>query len=760
MTKRNTISDGHPSFPTVARKRRRIDPPQPQPLNADYTVGWICAIKSEFVAARVFLDEDHGSPKEVAQNDNNLYAIGKMGDLHVVIASLTRWEDRTISAATAARQVLHSFPSLRIGLMVGVGGGAPTPEHDIRLGDIVVGSRVGGKHSVVRYDYGKAMQNQSSVETGVLNQPPQTLLTAMNGLDADYNENGHQLGDSMEMALQNIKRRHAYTRPPADTDKLYRSSFVHPRNSNASCNGMCDEDPSNLSSRAERDEHKNNLKVHHGLVASANQFMKNAVVRDKLAAERGIMCFERQAADLMDHFPCLVVRGICDYSDSHNNKDWQGFAAMAAAAYAKDLLSHIPVRRVEAENRITDVVSAVTDVVREEFEPVSRLAMDQHDQEHQAILTWLTPTDYPLRHNDIISQRQEGTGNWLLDSTEFQAWLNGEKQTLFCPGIPGAGKTIMAAIVIDYLQSKFREDENTGIAYIYCDFSRSDEQTIENLLASLLKQLSLWRPDSVKSLYDRHEKRKTRPDLSEILRTLQSVATMYSRVFVVVDAVDEYQASDPDRVKLLKEILQLQDFTSANIFATSRPNREIALFFDGGLSRTISAVNDDILAYLDDQISRQQRIVIDENMRITVKTAVLEAADGMFLLAKLHMDTLLSKLTKGHLKQALRTLGKGMAGLESCYDQAVDRIECQEREQEHMAKQILIWITHAKRPLTMSELRHALAVEEGTIALNPDFLLDPDSIVSCCAGLVTVDKETDIVRLVHYTTREYFQKMQ
>jgi nucleoside phosphorylase len=87
--------------------------------------------------------------------------------------------------------------------------------------------------------------------------------------------------------------------------------------------------------------------------------MKNATLRDKLAVENGVLCFEMEAAGLMNHFPCLVVRGTCDYSDTHKNKEWQGYAAMAASAYAKDLLYRIPVNKVEAEKRIIDKISDV-----------------------------------------------------------------------------------------------------------------------------------------------------------------------------------------------------------------------------------------------------------------------------------------------------------------------------------------------------------------------------------------------------------------
>src|SRR6202041_100799 len=108
--------------------------------------------------------------------------------------------------------------------------------------------------------------------------------------------------------------------------------------------------------RPERAEDEDNPAIHYGLIASANQVMTDALIRDTLAAEKDVLCFEMEAAGLMNHFPCLVIRGICDYSDSHKNKEWQGYAAMAAAAYTKDLLCRIVPQQVEAETKISDLL--------------------------------------------------------------------------------------------------------------------------------------------------------------------------------------------------------------------------------------------------------------------------------------------------------------------------------------------------------------------------------------------------------------------
>ncbi|XEV05766.1 hypothetical protein FSHL1_011053 [Fusarium sambucinum] len=156
-----------------------------------YTVGWICAVTTEFVAARAFFNEKHDQLETIANNDNNNYALGKIGKHNVIMAVLPKFKYSTTSAATVARDMLRSFPSIRFRLMVSIGGGAPSAKHDICLSDIVVSARGNGKGGVFQYDYGKAIQEHAFVTTGSLNQLPQLLLTALSRLEAKYKLEGH-----------------------------------------------------------------------------------------------------------------------------------------------------------------------------------------------------------------------------------------------------------------------------------------------------------------------------------------------------------------------------------------------------------------------------------------------------------------------------------------------------------------------------------------------------------------------------------------
>jgi hypothetical protein len=257
-------------------------------------------------------------------------------------------------------------------------------------------------------------------------------------------------------------------------------------------------------------------------------------------------------------------------------------------------------------------------------------------KEDLEILNWITLIDYGPQQTDYIRRRQAGTGQWLLDSAEYQSWLKTSKQTLFCPGIPGAGKTICTSIAVYDLITRFQNDSSTGIAYIYCNFRRQDEQKIDNLLASLLKQLAESQPSllgCVKDLYDHYKAKRTGPLLEETSRVLQSLTAMYSRVFFIVDALDECQASDDCWTRILLELFNLQTRYGANIFATSRFIPEISYQFKGTMTLEISASPDDVARYLEGHIGQLPSFVQqNQQLQEEIKTRISDAVDGMYVL--------------------------------------------------------------------------------------------------------------------------------
>ncbi len=162
-------------------------------LPEQYTVGWISALATEYTAAQLLLDEEHELLNDKDDHDNNDYVLGKIGKHNVVMTVLPRNEYGTTAAATVARDMVHTFPNIKIGLMVGIGGGAPSSNNDIRLGDIVVSAPSNGHGGVLQYDYGKTIQNRAFQKTGHLDKPPTLLLAAVNGLISDYKKKNRAL---------------------------------------------------------------------------------------------------------------------------------------------------------------------------------------------------------------------------------------------------------------------------------------------------------------------------------------------------------------------------------------------------------------------------------------------------------------------------------------------------------------------------------------------------------------------------------------
>ncbi|KAL2195938.1 nucleoside phosphorylase domain-containing protein [Corynascus similis CBS 632.67] len=306
---------------------------------SDVAVGWICALPLENAASQAALDS---MEPDTVLSGSSIFTLGIIGGHRVVIGCLPDGEYGTAAAANVANDMSRAFPSISINLVVGIAGGAPfLPERDIRLGDVVVSSCSGENGAVFQYDYGKAIQNQAFLNTRFLNQPPLLLREAVAQVRTKYERNGHQLNKDIEFILSNIgeSRKKFYRRPHQESDRLYHSDIDH----SVHCSGtVCSAEAEHWIEREPRIDHTDDPIIHYGLIASANQLVKDALLRDKLASERNVLCFEMESAGLMNHSPCLVIRGICDYSDSHKNKRWQRYAAVTAAAYARLLLRQIP----------------------------------------------------------------------------------------------------------------------------------------------------------------------------------------------------------------------------------------------------------------------------------------------------------------------------------------------------------------------------------------------------------------------------------
>ncbi|KAH0262087.1 purine and uridine phosphorylase, partial [Aureobasidium melanogenum] len=288
-----------------------------------YAIGIICALFEEKAAVEAMLDKKHDALDQKPE-DTNSYTFGRIGKHNVVIACLPGGHQGKAAAATVATHMKHSFP-IKLGLMVGIGGGVPSQVPDIRLGDVVVSLPKDTHGGVIQYDLGK-MESDGFRRKGHLDKPPKALLSAINSLRAKHEANEPDFPGYLSVISENRRMAKKYGFQGSENDQLF-------DNNNQPIIRDPREDDSPL--------------VFYGTIGSGDLVIKDGEARDSRAAEDKIFCFEMEAAGLMNDFPCLVIRGISDYADSRKNDRWQPYAAATAAAYTKELLSAVSVQEVE-----------------------------------------------------------------------------------------------------------------------------------------------------------------------------------------------------------------------------------------------------------------------------------------------------------------------------------------------------------------------------------------------------------------------------
>ncbi|KAF3009412.1 hypothetical protein E8E14_010117 [Neopestalotiopsis sp. 37M] len=738
-----------------------------------YTVGWICALGTELVAAASFLDKKHDRPDNLPVHDNNSYILGQIDKHNIVIAALPNGQYGLVSAATVARDMVRSFPNVRIGLMVGIGGGAPSSKHDIRLGDVVVSSPSSGSDSggVFQYDFGKAIQDSSFVVTGHLNQPPTFMLTAVNTLAARYTLDGHDIEKSIEDKLaSNNRLRAGFRKPDATTDMLYNSAYKHAGLKDEECKLLCD--ASQLARSSEQSESRDSPTIHYGIIASANQLMKDANLRDKLSAENDILCFEMEAAGLMNQFPCIVIRGICDYSDTHKNKVWQGYAAMAAAAYAKDLIREIAPNKVEAKRKLGEFLSDVND----KLDTISTAVEDnksdlQDDKERKRrlkITKWLAAPDVTSNLNRATEARHPGSGQRLINDEAYQEWRRRSNSFLWLHGIPGCGKTVLTSTIINDL----RASPNCihALYYFYFDFTDTRKQTFESCVRSLLSQMyhtSERGREEVDALYEFCNVGKDQPS-NRSLQTSFANVIRSSETWIVLDALDECKV----RVDLLRWLRDLRnEEAKIHVIATSRPEQDIEVTMKqlSCSQREKIAIDSDILeadikSYVHEVIEKDVDFDTWKSMpkvREEIETSLVGKAHGMFRWVWCQLSAL--KKCKDRI-----SLQKTLASLPNDLDETYSRILANiPPEYSDHTFRILQFLTYSERPLRIEEAVDAIAVKlEPGVAKGyrfdvQDRMPNPTDIVGYCCGLAVVVERKNYhstdqeLQLAHFSVKDY-----
>jgi Cdc6-like AAA superfamily ATPase len=266
---------------------------------------------------------------------------------------------------------------------------------------------------------------------------------------------------------------------------------------------------------------------------------------------------------------------------------------------------------------------------------IETIKQDRDRAQLQKLKAWLSSTDFVSQQSDIFRRRHEGTGQWFLDTPEFAEWLHPSQagRTLLCTGIPGAGKTMIAAVVIDHLVTKV-QSSTIGVAWLYCNYKSRNEQTEHELLAALLKHLvrdeTTGVAKVVKELQEQCAARESRPAPEDLKKALQDVLAYYSVVYVVIDALDECSSEDGSRRQLLDHLRELKSCTDVRLMVTSRIIPEIVDEFREAATIEVRAHYEDVTRFVAGQIDRLPRCIQrDAELQKLVQDKITGAIEGM-----------------------------------------------------------------------------------------------------------------------------------
>ncbi|PKK45226.1 hypothetical protein CI102_8688 [Trichoderma harzianum] len=310
--------------------------------NNKYMIGWICTLPTEWMEAMARLDDTHPSI-EKPLNDTNNYIMGSIYRHNIVIAYPPNEEiGNNSAAAMVAARMKSTFPQMRFVLLVGIGSGVSSK---VSLGDVVVSTSVEEEPGLVQWSMEKVEGNDRFERIGSLKQPPASLLTALTKLQKAEELSRAKKPENFEPLLKK--------RPRLISKTLLWNSLK-------STLGKADHSDVNTSTTGDEgdggEEENRRYPVHFGMIASGNQVIEDTTLRTKLNEDIGgkVLCVEVGAAGLAKIFPCLVIRGICDYVDSHN-ADRQRDAVANAADFAKNLLEYVKSKDVKREPLAKDM---------------------------------------------------------------------------------------------------------------------------------------------------------------------------------------------------------------------------------------------------------------------------------------------------------------------------------------------------------------------------------------------------------------------
>ncbi|KAL4960741.1 uncharacterized protein BDV14DRAFT_204484, partial [Aspergillus stella-maris] len=735
----------------------------------DFAIAIICALPLEADAVEALFDKTYdrlGKYYGKQQNDANAYINGRISKHDVVLCYMPGMGKG--SAASVASSLVVSYPGVRLALVVGICAGAPPPPkyEEIFLGDVIISD------SVIEYDFGRQYPGGFQQKTGVkdtLGRPGREIRTLLNSLRAENAR--RELQDQTRQYLHSLEQTGTKWCCPRVNDILFNAHYLHKHYSNASagcscfgsnlpeqiceealgkdCNELHCDQGQQVRCRENPEAIQNSIYI--GPVASADTVMKSAQHRDEIVKREKVIGFEMEGAGVWDDVPCIIIKGVCDYADSHKSKLWQAYAAATGASAAKAFLEY--------------------------WRPVASEGILQESQylseEERACLRSLFITD-PAEDKSALKRRKgeraSGTCTWFLETVDFQHWLEPSKAIgrdnrgiLWLYGNPGTGKSTIATTIAEELPRKpYFQNENKFLGYFFCDSSSENNRTATAILRGLLYQLIKQRP----ILLHRYLLPKYAERRNKLFGSFDALWAVFwdigmnedLEIYCVLDALDECEIDS--QKTLLEQINQTFNTVNTNyeccskihILVTSRPyyeiRRHLASFTNKDLA-TYEAVSKDLAKVIQQRVeflSKQNGYPKSVAMKIS---QILEVkAEGTFLWVGIACDEL-AQVQSRNAVQALQALPQG---LDSLYHKLLDTATATcSKDDERVIFDILNVVAFALRPLTVKELSEVCQLypteeEDCRIQFTEEY-------IDLCRLMIVIHGSH--VRLLHQSVKDF-----
>ncbi|RDW72727.1 uncharacterized protein DSM5745_07899 [Aspergillus mulundensis] len=712
-------SEPSPPHPCKRQKTRK-DVGRPVLRHEDYTIAWICAPHIELAAALTMLDETHAS-LPTSSGDTNTYTLGRIQGKNVVIACSPGTQNGLNNRASLVTNLRRTFPSIQAGLM---------------------------EQELCRVIWGKLLGVKSFAEPRSPRFPDQRLGKAVSSLRAKHELHPSRVSSIIRDTLDGHPE---YTRPQMP-DRLFQATYNHV-DPDRSCDN-CDE--TKLVLRSTRASHS--TVIHFGGIASGNQVIKSGETRDHLARELDIISFEMQAAGLMDVLPCLSIRGICDYSDSHKNEDWQKYAAGTAAAYAREFLA-------ELHGPIEDP----------KFSPAP-----EHGQ--TALMDRREQLLYSLRFDKLefrkstIKPAYGKTCEWFLNHPDYQLWLGpaglrDHRGFLWVSGKPGVGKSTMMKFAYLHSKKKARSGKNKTASFFFNARGESLEKSVYGMYRSLVFQLLTAYPD-LQTVLDDLDTVFT-PDTEcpslILLKDLfnNAIAGLGKRSFTCfIDALDECDEQQVvEMVQYFEELGEQSAATGVAFRACFSSRHYPYINIERGIRLTLESQLGhcvDLETYINKRL-----LIQDRNFLEQLRPQVLEKASGVFMWVVLVVDILNKEYRRGAL--ALR---RRLAEIPSNLSELFKYIIRRDNANMEDVLLCILWILYSKRPLKPTEFYHAIWSGLALNALADSNLPDISDenvgekvdrlnrrVINCSKGLAEVTGSNQpTVQFIHESVRDFLVK--